>query len=56
MSMVFERYEPYKGEISRRTSGSPVAFETGEAVTYGLFGAQDRGQLFIGPARPSTAG
>jgi GTP-binding protein len=56
MSMVFERYEPYKGEISRRTSGSLVAFETGEAVTYGLFGAQDRGQLFIGPGTPVYGG
>ncbi len=45
---VFYGYEEYKGEIDRRTTGSLVAFETGEAVTYGLFNAQGRGQLFIG--------
>jgi len=56
MSAVFERYEPHKGEIARRTSGSLVAFETGEAVTYGLFGAQERGQLFIGPGTPVYGG
>ncbi len=49
MSSVFFEYQPYKGEIDRRTSGSLVAFETGEAVTYGLFNAQGRGPLFIGP-------
>lgn len=42
-------YEPYKGEIAMRQRGSLVAFETGEAVTYGLYNAQDRGRLFIGP-------
>ncbi len=49
MSSVFYEYQPYKGEIERRNSGSLVAFETGEAVTYGLFNAQGRGPLFIGP-------
>jgi len=48
MSHVFEGYEPYKGDIERRSTGSLVSFETGEAVTYGLYNAQERGQLFIG--------
>ena len=52
MSSTFERYEPYKGELTRRNNGSLVAFETGEAVAYGLWNAQDRGTLFIGPALP----
>ena len=56
MSSVFEKYEPFKGEVTRRLSGSLVAFETGDAVAYGLFGAQDRGQLFIGPGIPVYAG
>ena len=45
---LFYGYEEFKGEIERRSTGSLVAFETGEAVTYGLFNAQGRGQLFIG--------
>ncbi len=45
---IFYGYEEFKGEIERRATGSLVAFETGEAVTYGLFNAQGRGQLFIG--------
>ena len=48
MSSVFEKYEPYKGDISRRAIGSLVSYETGEAVTYGLYNAQERGALFIG--------
>ena len=48
-SSVFYEYQPYKGEFSRRSTGSLVAFETGEAVTYGLYNAQGRGTLFIGP-------
>lgn len=48
MSSVFAEYQPYKGEISRRNTGSLVAFETGTAVGYGLFNAQERGELFIG--------
>ena len=49
LSSVFHSYQPYKGDIAKRTTGSLVAFETGEAVTYGLFNAQERGALFIGP-------
>ena len=47
MSSVFEKYEPYKGEIERRAVGSLISYETGEAVTYGLYNAQERGSLFI---------
>ncbi len=46
---IFMGYEPYKGDLPRRSTGSLVAFETGEAVTYGLFNAQGRGSLFITP-------
>ena len=49
MSSVFNGYQPYKGDIQKRTTGSLIAFEAGEAVGYGLFNAQDRGPLFIGP-------
>ena len=56
MSSVFDSYAPVKGEIARRSVGSLVAFETGEAVSYGLFNAQDRGTLFIGPGTPVYAG
>ena len=56
MASVFDHYEPMKGEIQRRSTGSLVAFETGEAVTYGLFNAQERGTLFIGPGTPVYAG
>ena len=56
MSSVFFEYQPYKGESSRRTTGSLVAFETGEAVTYGLFNAQGRGTLFITPGTPVYEG
>ena len=56
LSSVFERYEPYKGDLSRRGTGSLIAWETGEAVTYGLFNAQERGALFIGPGTPVYAG
>ena len=53
---IFYGYEEYKGDIERRATGSLVAFETGEAVTYGLFNAQGRGQLFIGPGTPVYEG
>ena len=48
MSSVFAEYAPYKGEIPRRSIGSLISYETGEAVTYGLYNAQERGALFIG--------
>lgn len=56
MSSVFSSYEPLKGTILRRSSGALVAWETGEAVTYGLYNAQERGQLFIEPGTPVYAG
>ncbi len=56
MNSVFFEYQPYKGELSRRDTGSLVAFETGEAVTYGLFNAQGRGTLFIGAGTPVYEG
>ncbi len=49
MTSVFDSYAPYKGEVARRTTGSLVAFESGESNAYGLFNAQDRGALFVGP-------
>ena len=49
LASVFERYEPYKGEIARRSTGSLIAFETGEAVAYGIWNAQERGAMFITP-------
>lgn len=49
MTSVFEKYAPFKGEVSRRGTGSLVAFETGECAAYGLFNAQDRGALFAEP-------
>ena len=49
MASVFDSYAPYKGELTRRNTGSLVASETGESITYGLFNAQERGVLFIGP-------
>ena len=49
MASVFDSYAPYKGDVQRRNTGSLVSFETGESVSYGLFNAQDRGALFIGP-------
>ncbi len=56
MSHVFDGYEPYKGDIDRRNTGSLVSFETGEAVTYGLYNAQERGQLFIPAGTPVYEG
>ncbi len=56
MASVFDSYAPIKGEVKRRNTGSLIAFETGEAVAYGLWNAQDRGALFIGPGTAVYAG
>ena len=48
LNSIFDGYAPYKGEIPTRSQGSLVAFESGEAITYGLYNAQERGELFIG--------
>ena len=56
LSSVFHSYQPYKGEISKRSQGSLIAFETGEAITYGLYNAQERGTLFIGAGTPVYEG
>ncbi|HHW23613.1 MAG TPA: translational GTPase TypA [Clostridiaceae bacterium] len=56
MNHVFHGYEPYKGEIKGRMRGVLVAWETGESVTYGLYNAQERGSLFIGPGVPVYEG
>lgn len=49
MNHIFDGYEPYKGEMPSKPRGSLVVFETGTAITYGLYNAQERGELFIGP-------
>ena len=49
MNHIFDSYEPYKGDIQARVRGTIVAFENGKSVTYGLYNAQDKGELFIGP-------
>ena len=56
MASVFDSYAPYKGDLSRRSTGSLIAFETGESITYGLYNAQERGALFIGAGVPVYAG
>ena len=56
MNSVFDSYQPFKGEIPKRPTGSLVSFETGEAVTYGLYNAQERGSLFISPGTPVYEG
>ena len=56
MASVFDSYAPFKGELSRRNTGSLIAFENGESVTYGLWAAQERGALFIGPGIPVYGG
>ena len=56
LNTLFDSYQPYKGDIPRRASGSLISFETGEAVTYGLYNAQERGTLFIGAGTPVYEG
>lgn len=56
MNTAFDGYAPYKGDIQYRKQGSLIAFETGESVTYGLYGAQERGILFIGPGEKVYSG
>ena len=56
INTVFDGYGPYKGDISYRKQGSLIAFEAGESITYGLFNAQERGTLFIGPGEKVYAG
>ena len=56
MNTLFEGYGPYKGDIQYRKQGSLIAYESGETITYGLFNAQDRGTLFIGPGEKVYSG
>jgi len=56
LNTIFNGYEPYKGDIQYRKQGSLIAFESGESITYGLFNAQERGALFIGPGVKVYAG
>ena len=56
MASVFDSYQPYKGDIQRRRTGSLISFETGESITYGLYNAQERGTLFIGAGVPVYEG
>ena len=56
LNTVFDGYAPYKGDISYRKQGSLIAFEAGEAITYGLFNAQERGLLFIGAGEKVYSG
>ncbi len=56
LSAVFDSYQPYKGEIPKRPTGSLIAFESGDSITYGLYNAQERGTLFIGAGVPVYEG
>ena len=56
LNTTFDGYGPFKGEIQYRKQGSLISFETGESVTYGLFNAQERGTLFIGPGEAVYSG
>ena len=56
MNTIFDGYGPYKGDLSYRKTGSLIAYESGETITYGLFNAQERGLLFVGPGEKVYAG
>jgi len=56
LASIFDSYAPVKGDVTRRSTGSLISFETGESITYGLYNAQERGALFIGPGVPVYAG
>ena len=56
INTIFDEYLPYKGDMNYRSQGSLIAYETGTSITYGLFNAQERGTLFIGPGEPVYAG
>ena len=56
INTIFDGYQPYKGDMSYRQKGSLIAFESGTSITYGLYNAQERGTLFIGPGEPVYAG
>ena len=56
LNTIFEEYAPYKGDIQYRKQGSLIAFESGETITYGLFNAQERGTLFVGPCQKVYGG
>ncbi len=56
LNTIYDDYGPYKGDIQYRKQGSLIAFEAGDAVTYGLYNAQDRGTLFIGPGEKVYSG
>lgn len=56
MNHVFDSYQPYKGDIDQRSTGSIISYEQGEATGYGLFNTQSRGKLFIGPGTPVYEG
>ncbi|MBO5451897.1 MAG: translational GTPase TypA [Lachnospiraceae bacterium] len=56
LNTIFDGYGPYKGDLNYRANGSLIAFEAGEAITYGLFNAQERGTLFIGPGEKVYSG
>ena len=56
MNTIFDSYQPEKGEITKRFTGSLIAYEDGEATSYGIFNSQDRGPMFVEPAMKAHAG